>query len=261
MITISSLSNQKIKDLVRLQKASERRRQGLILIDGAREIELAKKSGVQIIELFYCPALIKKADGRFFGLKSEQIIEVTEPVFSKICYKENPDGFLALAKPAVFTLETIKLSKNPLVIVLEAVEKPGNLGAIIRTATAGGVDVLIVNDNQTDIYNPNVIRASEGLIFSLPIVLTSVAETSKWLGEQKIKSFAAATTSSKNYTKVNFKKALAIILGSEAEGLSQEWIKSVDEVIRIPMQKGIDSLNVSVSAAIILYEAIRQRQG
>ncbi|MFA5024401.1 MAG: RNA methyltransferase [Patescibacteria group bacterium] len=259
MITISSLSNSKIKDLIRLKKAGERRVRGLILIDGAREIEMAKKAGLEIVELFYCPSLIKKAAGRFFELKSEQIIEVTEPVFSKICYKEKPDGFLAVAKPSMSNLDTLKLSKNPLVVVLEAVEKPGNLGAIIRTAVAVGADALIINDNQTDIYNPNVIRASEGLVFVKPVVIASVEETVEWLKKQKIKSLAAATIGSKNYTEVNFKKAAAIILGSEANGLSQKWLKAANELIKIPMQEGIDSLNVSVSAAVIAYEVLRQR--
>jgi TrmH family RNA methyltransferase len=259
MITISSLSNQKIKDLVRLFKVNERRARGLFIIDGTREIELAVKAGVEIVELFYCPQLIKKSAPRFFGLKNEQIIEVTETVFKKICYKESPDGFLALAQKKPAELGKIKLSQNPLVIILENVEKPGNLGAIIRTAYAAGVAVIITNDSQTDIYNPNVIRASEGLIFSQPLVAATTEETQAWLKKNKIKSFAAATGADKKYSQVNFKKSSAVILGSEALGLSKKWLAAADNLVKIPMQPGIDSLNVSVSAAIIIYEALRQR--
>lgn len=259
MLTISSPNNLKIKNLIRLKKAGERRAQGLILIDGAREIELAKIAGQEIRELFYCPTLIKKGGGKFFNLAEDKIIEVTETVFKKICYKENPDGFLAVAKVAPDNLDSIKLSAQPLVVILEAVEKPGNLGAIVRTAYAAGVDLIIINDNQTDIYNPNVIRASEGLIFSKPVVLASRLETVAWLKKNKIKSLAAATSGSQAYFKSDLKKAVAIILGSEAEGLSRAWLESADKLIKIPMEKGIDSLNVSVSAAVVVYEALRQR--
>lgn len=260
MNLINSLNNQKIKDLVRLQKASERRSQQLIIIDGAREIELAKKSGVELVELFYCPSLIKKEVKDFFGLDQEKITETSEAVFKKVCYKENPDGYFALAKMKVISLDKIKLSKNPLVVILEAVEKPGNLGAIIRTAYAAGVDAIIINDSQTDIYNPNVIRASEGFIFNKPIAVASIEETADWLRSNKILSYAAATSGKNNYTKEKLSKPAAIVLGSEAHGLSDKWLKRADKLVKIPMEKGIDSLNVSVSAAVILYEALRQRE-
>ena len=147
MNLINSLNNQKIKDLVKLKKAGERKEKQLIIIDGAREIELAKKSGVEILELFYCPALIKKEMKDFFGLSQEKITETTEAVFKKICYKESPDGYFAVAKTKLIGLDKIKLSSNPLVIILEAVEKPGNLGAIIRTAYAAGAEAIIINDS------------------------------------------------------------------------------------------------------------------
>jgi len=260
MNLINSLNNQRIKDLVKLQKASERRAQQLIIIDGAREIESAKKSGVELLELFYCPGLVKKEIKDFFGLSQEKITETTEVVFKKICYKENPDGYFALAKMKLIGLDKIKLSNNPLLVILEAVEKPGNLGAIIRTSYAAGVDAIIINDSQTDIYNPNVIRASEGFVFNKPIVTASVEETADWLRSNKILSYAAATTGKNNYTKEKLSSPTAIILGSEAYGLSDKWLKRADKLIKIPMEKGIDSLNVSVSAAVILYEVLRQRE-
>ncbi len=262
MTIIQSGDNKRVKELVRLKKASERRAQGLIIIDGAREIELAVKAGLKIRELFYCPSLIKKKNGlagNLFGLDSEKITEVAERAFNKICYKEKPDGFLALGETPDLNLTNLKLSKNPLIIILEAVEKPGNLGAIIRTAYAAGVEAVIINDNQTDIYNPNVIRASEGFIFVESVTVADFKTTSAWLKKNKIKSLAAATNATKDYTKVNLKGGAAIVLGSEANGLSDKWLKTVDALIKIPMQSGIDSLNVSVATAIITFEALRQR--
>jgi TrmH family RNA methyltransferase len=260
MNLINSLNNQKIKDIVKLKKASERRERGLIIIDGAREIELAKLSGIEILDLFYCPSLIKKESNGFFGVESEKITEVSEMVFNKICYKEGPDGYFALARAKKTDLSQIKLSKKPLIIVLENIEKPGNIGAILRTSYAVGVDAIILNESQTDIYNPNVIRASEGFVFNQKIVISSVRETIEWLKNNKITSYAAATTGKNNYTKEKMNLGIALILGSEADGLSEKWLKSADKLVKIPMAKGIDSLNVSVSAAILLYEALRQRE-
>lgn len=259
MNIITSTNNQKIKDLVNLKKSGERKKKGLIIIDGTREIELAKKAGIEILELYYCPNLIKKPANTFFGLKTDIITEVSESVFNKICYKDSPGGYLAVAKVEKQKLKNIKLSKNPLIVVLEAVEKPGNLGAIIRTAYAAGVDLIIINDGQTDIYNPNVIRASEGFVFNKTIVITTTEETLKWLSDNKILSYAAATGVKNSYTKEKMDGPLAVVLGSEANGLSEKWLKKADKLVKIPMAKGIDSLNVSVSAALLIYEARRQR--
>lgn len=260
MKIINSLNNQKIKDLVKLKKAGERRVQNLIIIDGAREIEIAKKSGIEILELFYSPSLIKKEVKDFFNIERDKITEVSAPVFEKICYKETPDGYLALAKGRNLNLNKVKLSKSPLVMILESVEKPGNLGAILRTSYATGVDVIILNDAQTDIYNPNVIRASEGFVFNQQIVISSIDETVSWLKSNKILSYAAATSGKNNYSQEKMDKPLAIVMGSEANGLSAKWLKKADKLVKIPMAKGMDSLNVSVSAAVLLYEAVRQRE-
>lgn len=259
MIKINSLSNKKIKEIEQLKKSRVRKKLGLTVVDGFREILLAYQAGWEIIELFYCPELIKKGDIKFFNLDDKKIIEVSSGVFNKICYKEKPDGFLAIIKSREFSLADIKLSRQPLIIILEKVEKPGNIGAILRTAYAAGVDALIINDGQTDIYNPNIIRASEGFIFLKPIINSSFTETVLWLENKEIKSVAAATSAAKNYTKINFKKGVAIVLGSEDSGLSKKWLESADELAKIKMEKGIDSLNVSVSAAVIIYEALRQR--
>jgi len=260
MIKISSLSNKKIKEIEQLKKSGVRKERGLIVVDGFREILLAYQSGWEIVELFYCPELAKKGDINKFKLAEQKIVEVSGGVFNKICYKEKPDGFLATIKGREFSLADIKLSRQPLIIILEKVEKPGNIGAILRTAYAAGADALIINDNQTDIYNPNIIRASEGFIFLKPLVSASLEETIIWLKNNKIKSVAAATSATKNYTKINLRDGVAIVLGSEDSGLSKKWLESANELIKIKMEKGIDSLNVSVSAAIIVYEALRQRE-
>jgi len=210
--------------------------------------------------LFYCPELAREGIGEFNNRKDLEIIEVNEKVYKHICYKDKPDGFLALAEAKNLKLDDIKLKQNPLVIILEAVEKPGNIGAILRTAYAVGADAVIINDIKTDIYNPNIIRASEGHIFTNQVIVSSVKETISWLKKNKIISLAAATKSSKSYTKVNLKEGIAIVLGSEAEGLSKEWLSNAEKLIKIPMNRGIDSLNVSVSAAVILFEALRQRE-
>jgi TrmH family RNA methyltransferase len=257
MTNINSFDNKTVKELIKLQKANVRKKTGQFLIDGLREIELAILAKVEIESIFYCPELVDKKLPA--SLKNLNIIEVSAPVFKKVIYKENSDGFLALAGRKIKTLSEIKLSKNPLIIVLESVEKPGNLGAILRSAFAAGVDLVILNDPQTDIFNPNVIRSSEGHVFTNQIVVASVAETVELFNKLGIKSLAAATIKSVNYTEVDFSGPSAIILGSEAYGLSKEWLKLADNKIKIPMKPGIDSLNVSVSAAIIIFEALRQR--
>ncbi|MFA5360188.1 MAG: RNA methyltransferase [Patescibacteria group bacterium] len=254
---IESVQNEKIKNLVKLREASrERKQQGLFLIEGWREINLALKGGVEIENLFYCQDYIKQE----LALDEEKIIEVSKKVFDKIAYRENPDGFLAVAKIKQEKLKSIKLSAKPLIIVLEAVEKPGNLGAILRTADAIGVDAVIINDPKTDIYNPNVIRASQGTVFTVPTVLSSISETVEFCKNNKIKIFATTPETKKEYTGINYNAGCAIVMGTEDKGLSNEWLKTADEKIKIKMSGKIDSLNVSVSTAIILFEVVRQRK-
>ena len=256
---ITSLANKTIKDAAALKKPGRRKESGLILIDGRREIEMAARARVEIVSLFYCLKFIDGQTDIFRLADPEKRMEVSETAFKKICYKENPDGWLALARPKNKNLEDLKLSAGALVVVLENVEKPGNLGGVIRTARAAGVEAIIINNEQTDIYNPNVIRASEGQVFMENIISAPVDETIKWLKNRKIKSFGAATIGAKFYTEVDWRGRAAIVLGSEAEGLSGRWLEEADQLIKIPMKEGIDSLNVSVAAAIIIYEALRQR--
>lgn len=255
-LKIESLDNSKIKNLVKLRLSSrERKEQGLFLIEGHREISLALKAGVEIENLIYSPDYIK----RELAIDEGKIIEVSKKVFDKVSYRENPDGFLAVARIKKLKLEKIKLSQRPLIVVLEAVEKPGNLGAILRTADAMAADAVIINDPKTDIYNPNVIRASQGAIFTVSTVLSSIDETIKFFKDQGIKILATTPEATKEYTAVDYRSGCAVIMGAEDKGLSAEWLNLAEEKIKITMRGKTDSLNVSVSAAVILFEAIRQR--
>jgi len=257
MIIIDSLQNEKIKNIVKLREAGrERKHRGLFLIEGRREINLALKGKIKIENIFFCPDYAKQKP----EIDEEKLIEVSKKVFEKISYRENPDGFLAVAKFREEKLENLILNPKPLIIVLEAVEKPGNLGAILRTADAAGADAVIINDAKTDIYNPNVIRASQGTVFTVPTVLSSIAETVKFCKSKKIKILATTPDTKKEYTKIKYAEGSAIVMGAEDKGLSQAWLTSADEKIKIKMRGRIDSLNVSVSTAIILFEAIRQRE-
>ncbi len=251
---ITSLQNDKVKNLVRLQKSSERKSQNLILIEGWREIDQAIDNGF-VIEAFY----LNEDKIEDLDRLSGKVYLLAPNVFEKVAYRENTEGIIAVAKPKFHSLDSLKLSKNPLLIVLESVEKPGNLGAVLRTAEAAAVDAVIVCDPLTDIYNPNVIRSSLGCVFTVPIVVCSNQDAIQYLKEKNIKSYAAELKASKRYDLIDFTKPAAIVLGTEATGLTEEWISAADEKIIIPMLGSHDSLNVSVSAAILVFEALRQR--
>ncbi len=254
---ISSLQNDLIKNVVKLSKPGERRKQNLIIIEGYREIILGIQAGFEIKVLFYCNELLK--DKSLLEFQESELVEVTEEVFSKIAYREGSDGIIALAEPRFLKLDEIKLPENPLIIVLETVEKPGNLGAILRTSDAAKVDAVIICDNQTDIYNPNTIRSSLGTIFTNQVVCCSNEEAYEWLKKHNIKSYATSLKAEKMYYSIDYSAPSAIVMGSEAYGLSDSWHKNADELIKIPMGGKVDSLNVSVSTAIVLFEAVRQR--
>lgn len=258
MNNINSKNNQSIKNILKLGKKNrERQNQNLFLIDGLREIKEALTGGYEIEEIFLCPEIIK--EDLFIFSEKIKINQVTPDIFSIICYKDAPDGYLAVAKIKRKSLSDIKLKSDNLIIVLEKVEKPGNLGAILRTAYAVGVEAIIINNQQTDIYNPNVIRASEGKVFQTSVINSSREETVEFLKNNQIKIVAAATIGAKIYTKVNYKQSIALLLGSESTGLTENWLVEADEIVKIPMKAGIDSLNVSISAAVILFEVLRQR--
>jgi TrmH family RNA methyltransferase len=252
---ISSLQNVKIKNIVKLQKASERKEQGLFIIEGEREINLALSSEIELHSFFICDEMGKK-----FPALPDSVFKytLTKAVFEKIAYRENSDGCLALARMKSLSLADIKLRSTPFIIVLESVEKPGNLGAILRTADASQVDAVILCDPKTDIYNPNVVRSSVGCLFSNQVVAASSEEVLNWLKKQKINVYAAALTATKLYQHVDFTQPSAVVMGTEADGLSSFWLENAEQ-IKIAMRGKIDSLNVSTSCAVIVFEAMRQR--
>ncbi|MFC2150909.1 TrmH family RNA methyltransferase [Bacteroidota bacterium] len=257
---ISSLQNPKIKSIVKLQqKTSERKKQNLIVIEGLREVSLAIESGIKIETVFVCPEIVSP-DIVFSELNIEnEYIEISTEVYNKLAYRGSTEGIIVLAKPKFLKLEDLIVRENPLIIILESVEKPGNLGAILRTADAAKVDAVIICDPLTDIYNPNAIRSSVGCIFTNQVIACSSDEAILWLKENNVRSFAAALTADNNYHETNFTGSSAIVMGTEAEGLTEKWLNAADEQIIIPMSGEIDSLNVSTSTAIIIFEAMRQR--
>ena len=253
---ITSKTNPRIKNIVKLQKASERREQNLIIIEGQREIERAQKCGFEIDQLYVCPTLLREP----LSIHANFTEEVSEDVFDKIAYREGSDGLLALARPKYKSLGEYKPKKDALIIVLETVEKPGNLGAVMRTADAAGVDAVIVADPGTDLYNPNAIRASIGCIFSVPVYACSTEECIQWLKSNNITIYCTYLKASIDYLDADFRKASAIVMGTEATGISDAWVNAADQNIIIPMNGIADSLNVSVTTAIVTFEAIRQRR-
>ena len=251
MKRITSLQNPLVKEAVRLRKKSEREKSGLFLVEGHAEFTKLLNAGWDYEHLFICPEMAPKMnlDGQ---------IECTPEVFDKISYRESPDGVLAIARKKIQTLYDFK--KGPLYIIAESIEKPGNLGTILRTADAVGVDGLIVCDPCTDIYNPNVVRASLGTLFSVPIVEASNEEALQWLQERHIQTVAAMPEAPQSYTKTDLSKPSAIIVGAEHQGLSPFWEKASTKKVHLPMRGSADSLNVSVATAVLLYEALRQRE-
>ena len=259
MKKIESLHNLKIKQVQKLKKNHERKKTGLFIIEGRKELERAYLAQVEMDYVLLCLELAGDIP-RYLKDNEEKIYYVSQEVFKKISYKENPDGVLAVVKRQDMELKDLKLRKNALVVVLESVEKPGNLGAILRSADATRVDAIIVCDKRTDIYNPNVIRASLGTVFSDQIVICSTQQAISWLQKNKISIYAAAPQAKNIYAEADYRGATAIVVGAEHQGLSQTWLKAASQKIKIPMQGKINSLNASVSTAIILFEAMRQRQ-
>jgi len=258
---IESVDNPKIKNVLKLAKPSERRKQGVILVEGYKEVRAAMKAGLSMVEIFYCGEYGGE-NPSFFGVDKDKrlIANVSREVFEKITYRETPDGYIAIFLERSASLADLQLPENPLVLVLEGTEKPGNFGAIMRTADAAGVDLVIVNDPQLDIYHPNAIRSSIGSVFDHKIVKASVEETISWLKEKSIKSYATSKRGKNDFYECDYSAGTAFVLGAEHSGLSDLWREEADKYIKIPMKGVVDSLNLSVSAAILLFEAVRQRK-
>jgi TrmH family RNA methyltransferase len=253
---ITSLQNPRVKHIVRLRDDKRQRREdGLMLVEGYDEIQLALAAGYKPRTLLSAPEL---ATRQIAAIDAESIT-VNRAVFEKMSYRENPDGWLAIFPIPRTALDDLKLSQSPLVIVAESVEKPGNLGAILRTADAAHVDALLVCDPRVDLWNPNVVRASRGAVFSVPVVESENASALEWLKTRKMRVLAATPSANVLYSDVDLSRPVAIAVGTEDEGLSEFWMSNADLKIKIPMMGKVNSLNVSVSTALLVYEAVRQR--
>jgi TrmH family RNA methyltransferase len=264
MKTISSLHNDTIKSITRLiQKASFRKKSNVFVVEGKRELQLAYKGGFIIDTIFCCPALFTSTSVKEWSTKNlgaSNIVLVTENVYEKISYRKKTEGIIALVKKKTFDLVSIVFKNpNPLILVMENIEKPGNIGAMLRTADASNIDCLLVADPKSDIYNPNVIRSSVGGFFTVPIGVGSNKDILGFLKHHQIKPYAASLQDSISYEKIDFLTPTAVVVGSEASGLSAFWNKESKSNIKIPMLGTLDSMNVSVAAAILLFEATRQR--
>lgn len=261
---ITSVSNPRVKAAARLRDRRGRNDQGRIIIDGVREISLALAAGVELAELFFFPELCQDAGHQAIleraGQGSTELIEVSPPVMEKLAYGNRVEGIVAVATAPRRALADLMLPANAFVAVVEGVEKPGNLGAILRTADAASVAAVIVAGGATDLYNPNAIRASLGAIFTVAVCCASAGQTLDWLRRRSSRIFAARIDGAIDYTAVDFRGSAAIVLGSEASGLTSTWHGEDVVAVKLPMLGQVDSLNLSATAAVLFYEALRQRR-
>jgi len=261
MKKITSIQNTYIKELLKLQeKSKERRKKGLFLIEGKREISLALKGKYIIDTVLFNSSVCTIEDLKHLNIPTTNCIEITKEIYKKLAYRDSTEGIIAIVKSKKFSLNNIIFqTKNPLIMVLESIEKPGNIGAMLRTADAANVDAVFIADSKSDIYNPNIIRSSVGCIFTNQIAVASSQEIITYLKDNSINIYSATLQNSNEYHKEDYTKASAIVVGTEATGLSEIWREKATQNINIPMQGEIDSMNVSVAAAIVVFEAKRQR--
>ncbi|MFO1451286.1 MAG: RNA methyltransferase [Opitutaceae bacterium] len=260
---ITSLQNPRIKHLVKLRDRRPRDEAGVFLVEGYREIRRALEKGVALQELYFAPdwflgenepALLAQAKAA--GAK---LFELSRDAFAKVAYRERPDGLLAVAPQWRRTLEQLVLPPTPFLLVVEAIEKPGNLGTILRSADAAGCDAVVVCDPITDLFNPNVVRASTGVLFSVPCVVAGSEAVQAWLAGRGIRTIATTPAAHVIYSDADLRGPLAVVMGSEQYGLSDFWLAKADLPVRIPMAGQADSLNVAMATIITLFEAVRQR--
>lgn len=267
---ITSLQNSHVKNVVKLRRRRHRDRRRLTIIEGVPEVRLALEKHVYPREAYICPAVMteeaKATIDVLHGLAragQTQLFEVTADVFARIAYRGESGGLLLVIPYRQCTLAELSLGKSPILVIVENAEKPGNLGAILRTADAAGAEAVIVCGDETgagtDLHNPNVVRASLGALFTLPAVVTETSNAISWLHSQGIKIVATTPASPIPYTSVDMTGPVALVVGSEARGLSDAWLSSSDVKVSIPMRGTIDSLNLAIAASLILYEAVRQR--
>lgn len=260
---ITSPHNPRIKQVIALRDRKDRERSGLMRVEGYDELSLAVESGARPRSVFVCPALWRSsAQARLLDQlrdRGAEVIEVSPRVFEKLAYRDNPDGWVATLPLIETRLDALRLSARPLLLIAESVEKPGNLGAMLRTADAAGVDAVIAADPITDWGNPNIVRASKGALFSVPVAAASTTAVLNWLAERAIPVIAATPQARLRYTDADLRGPVAIVVGEEKHGLSQSWLAAATHQVRIPMVGRVNSLNVATAAALLLYEALRQR--
>lgn len=257
---ISSTQNPKVRHLLLLQQKSQMRRsEGLFVVEGQRELSHCIEAGFQVDTVFVCHEML--AGGTVPGILSvaNEVCEVSKRVYERIAYRGSTEGLMATVHVKTARLADLQLPERPLIVVLEGVEKPGNLGAVLRSADASGADAVVVCDPLTDLYNPNLIRSSIGAVFTVPVVACSSSECITFLKSRNIRILTAQLQDSRLYYDIDMRCATAIVMGTESTGLTNQWREAADNHIRIPMSGRLDSLNVSVSAAILMYEAVRQR--
>ena len=255
---ITSARNERIRQVLELQEKSRTRRAlGLFVVEGRRELEHCLEAGYELDSVFWCPEILPELPQEFIG--DVPVSELTAELYGRIAYRGGTEGLVARVKARPHTLEDLTLKDNPLIVVLESVEKPGNLGAVFRSADAAGADAVIICDPLTDLYNPNLIRSSIGGVFTVQSAVCDSASAISWLKARGMKILTAQLQDSSWYYDVDMKGGTAIVIGTEATGLTEQWREAADAHIRIPMLGALDSLNASVSAAILLFEAVRQR--
>jgi TrmH family RNA methyltransferase len=240
------------------EKAKARKQSGTFLIEGKREISIAIKGDYEIESLLFLPEICTETEARTLSPNAE-LIEINKDVFQKLAYRDTTEGILAVAKTKSLQLSDLKLSENPLILVAEAPEKPGNIGALLRTADAANLDAVIIANPKSDLYNPNIVRSSVGCLFTNQIATGTTSEIIAFLKERKINFYCATLQNSTSYHTQDYTTPTALVVGTEATGLTEEWRKEATQNIIIPMQGEIDSMNVSVAAAILIFEAKRQR--
>jgi TrmH family RNA methyltransferase len=263
-VYIQSRQNDQVKNLVKLRERKHRDRQERFLVEGLRELGHALGSGYAVESIYYCPEYFPSESHSAFISQTRsdhgpQLVRMSEDAFTKAAYREGPDGIIAIAKQQSHSIHDLDLSRAPLLLVLEGIEKPGNLGAILRSADGAGADAVILVDCVLDLYNPNAIRSSQGLVFALPIICTEQTYLAEWLRSHQIHSIATTPDTKSLHWDIDYRRASALFLGSESTGLSEFWLRNTDARIRIPMTGRADSLNVAAAAAVCLYEAKRQR--
>lgn len=260
---LTSVANPRIKAAVALRDRRARDRAGLTLVDGARELRRALEAGAGVVEAFVCESLLAGPDARavldLLHVSETPVQATNESVFARLAFGERAEGLVAVVRIPSTALDGIALGPDPLVVVIEGLEKPGNVGAVLRSADGAGVDAVVAAAPRTDLFNPNAIRASAGTVFTVPLGAAATPEVLAWLGTAGLRVVAARVEAPRLYSDVDLTGPLAVVLGAEADGLTSVWTGADIEAVRLPMLGVADSLNVSVSAAILVYEARRQR--